>query len=99
MSRWLYSLLIMVVIAPVISLIWGQQETAIFISSAIGLIPLAGLIGRSTEDLEYYVGPIAGGLLNATFGNPPEIIIGIFPFQSGLFSGDKPSRTRSIISQ
>jgi Ca2+:H+ antiporter len=98
MSRWLYSLLIMAVIAPVISLIWGQQETAIFISSAIGLIPLAVLIGRSTEDLEYYVGPIAGGLLNATFGNAPEIIIGIFALRQGLISVVKASITGSIIS-
>src|SRR5712692_10473916 len=99
MSRWLYSLLIMAVIAPVISLILGQQqETVIFISSAIGLIPLAALIGRATEDLEYYVGPIAGGLLNATFGNAPEIIIGIFALQQGLISVVKASITGSIIS-
>ena len=99
MSRWLYYLLIMAVIAPVISLIWGQQQaTVIFISSAIGLIPLAVLIGRSTEDLEYYVGPIAGGLLNATFGNAPEIIIGIFALQQGLISVVKASLTGSIIS-
>ena len=99
MSRWLYSLLIMAVIAPVISLIWGQQQgTVIFISSAIGLIPLAVLIGRSTEDLEYYVGPIAGGLLNATFGNAPEIIIGIFALRQGLISVVKASITGSIIS-
>lgn len=99
MSRWLYYLLIMAVIAPVISLIWGQQqETVIFISSAIGLIPLAVLIGRSTEDLEYYVGPIAGGLLNASFGNAPEIIIGIFALQQGLISVVKASITGSIIS-
>ena len=99
MPRWLYYLLIMAVIAPVISLIWGQQqETAIFICSAIGLIPLAALIGRSTEDLEYYVGPIAGGLLNATFGNAPEIIIGIFALQQGLITVVKASITGSIIS-
>jgi Ca2+:H+ antiporter len=98
MSRWLYSLLIMAVIAPIISLIWVRQETAIFISSAIGLIPLAVLIGRSTEDLEYYVGPIAGGLLNATFGNAPEIIIGIFALRQGLISVVKASITGSIIS-
>jgi len=99
MPRWLYYLLIMAVIAPFISLIWGQQqETAIFICSAIGLIPLAALIGRSTEDLEYYVGPIAGGLLNATFGNAPEIIIGIFALQQGLITVVKASITGSIIS-
>lgn len=89
----------MAVIAPLIDLIWGsQQETAIFICSAIGLIPLAALIGQATEDLEYYVGPIAGGLLNATFGNAPEIIIGIFAIQHGLIAVVKASITGSIIS-
>src|SRR3989442_2894161 len=98
MPRWLYFLLIMAVIAPLISLIWGQQqETAIFLFSAIGLIPLAALIGQATEDLEYYVGPIAGGLLNATFGNAPEIIIGIVALQHGLISVVKASITGSII--
>jgi Ca2+:H+ antiporter len=99
MPRWLYYLIIMAVVAPLIELIWGpQQQMAIFIFSAIGLIPLAALIGRATEDLEYYVGPIAGGLLNATFGNAPEIIIGIFALQAGLISVVKASITGSIIS-
>ena len=99
MPRWLYYLLILAVIAPIISLIWGsQQETAIFICSVLGLIPLAALIGRATEDLEYHVGPIAGGLLNATFGNAPEIIIGIFALREGLLSVVKASITGSIIS-
>ena len=67
MPRWLYLLLIMAVVAPVVQVVGGaQQALAVFICSAIALIPLAGLIGRATEDLEYYVGPIAGGLLNAT---------------------------------
>ena len=76
MPRWLYLLLIMAVVAPIVQLVGGtQQALLVFICSAIALIPLAVLIGRATEDLEYYVGPIAGGLLNATFGNAPEFII------------------------
>src|SRR5690348_8262972 len=99
MPRWLYYLLLMAIVAPIINLIWGrQQEMAIFICSAISLIPLAALIGRATEDLEYYVGPIAGGLLNASFGNAPEIIIGIFAIQQGLITVVKASITGSIIS-
>lgn len=99
MPRWLYYLLIMAVVAPIIQLVGGtQQALAIFICSAIALIPLAVLIGRATEDLEYYVGPIAGGLLNATFGNSPEIIIGIFALRQGLISVVKASITGSIIS-
>src|SRR5260370_13206914 len=98
MPRWLYFLLIMAVIAPLISLIWGQQqETAIFIFSAIGLIPLAALIGQATEDLEYYVGPIAGGLLNATFSNAPDIIICSFALPHSLISVFNVSITVSYI--
>jgi Ca2+:H+ antiporter len=98
MPRWLYFLLIMAVVAPIVQLVGGtQQALLVFICSAIALVPLAGLIGRATEDLEYYVGPIAGGLLNATFGNAPEIIIGIFALRQGLISVVKASITGSII--
>ncbi len=99
MPRWLYFLLVMAVVAPIAQLVGGtQQALLVFICSAIALVPLAGLIGRATEDLEYYVGPIAGGLLNATFGNAPEIIIGIFALREGLISVVKASITGSIIS-
>lgn len=99
MPRWFYYLLLMAVVAPIISLLWGSgQEMVIFICSALALIPLAALIGRATEDLEYYVGPTAGGLLNATFGNAPEIIIGIFALNAGLITVVKASITGSIIS-
>src|SRR5712691_9526675 len=98
MPRWLYYLLILAIVAPLIALIAPQQETAIFIFSALSLIPLAALIGHATENLEQYVGPIAGGLLNATFGNAPELIIGAFALQAGLISVVKASITGSVIS-
>jgi Ca2+:H+ antiporter len=99
MPRWLYFLLVTTIFAPAIALVGGQrQELAIFICSAISLIPLAALIGFATEDLSTHIGPIAGGLLNATFGNAPEIIIGIFALQQGLISVVKASITGSIIS-
>jgi Ca2+:H+ antiporter len=100
MSRWLYYLLALAIVAPAINLIWGLQQAplAIFICSTLALIPLAALIGRATEDLEYYVGPIAGGLLNATFGNAPELIIGIFALRQGLITVVQASLTGSIIS-
>jgi Ca2+:H+ antiporter len=99
MPRWLYFLLIMALVAPLVQLVGGtQQALLVFVCSAIALVPLAGLIGRATEDLEYYVGPIAGGLLNATFGNAPEIIIGIFALRQGLITVVKASITGSIIS-
>ena len=46
-----------------------------FALSALALIPLAGLIGRVTEDIASYTGPGLGGLINATFGNATELVL------------------------
>jgi Ca2+:H+ antiporter len=69
----------------------------LFIASALGIVPLAGLIGQSTEELASRVGAGAGGLLNVTFGNAPELIIGFFALQSGLQQLVKASISGSII--
>jgi Ca2+:H+ antiporter len=71
--------------------------TAIFVMAAIGLIPLAGLIGEGTEELAHYTGPRLGGLLNATLGNAAELIITIFAINAGLLDLVKASITGSII--
>jgi Ca2+/H+ antiporter len=47
----------------------------IFIVSGLAIIPLAGLMGRATENLAETFGSGIGGLLNATFGNAAELII------------------------
>ena len=56
---------------------FGAPEVLLFVLSTLGIVPLAALIGKATEDLSYQVGVGAGGLLNATLGNVPELIIGI----------------------
>ena len=56
----------------------------IFFSAALSIIPIARLIGNSTEQLASYTGDAVGGLLNATFGNLPELIIAIIALNAGL---------------
>jgi Ca2+:H+ antiporter len=56
----------------------------IFFSAALSIIPIARLIGNSTEQLATYTGDAVGGLLNATFGNFPELIIAIIALKAGL---------------
>src|SRR5688572_12339718 len=56
----------------------------IFFSAALSIIPIARLISTSTEHLATYTGDAAGGLLNATFGNLPELIIAIVALRAGL---------------
>lgn len=56
----------------------------IFFSAALSIIPIARLIGQSTEQLATYTGDAIGGLLNATFGNLPELIIAVIALKAGL---------------
>src|SRR5207249_10505510 len=55
-----------------------------FVLASLGLVPLAGLIGLSTEALAERLSQRIGGLLNATFGNAAEIIIGLTALAAGL---------------
>jgi Ca2+:H+ antiporter len=56
----------------------------IFFSAALSIVPIARLIGNSTEQLATYTGDAVGGLLNATFGNFPELVIAIVALKAGL---------------
>jgi Ca2+:H+ antiporter len=69
----------------------------IFITSGLAIIPLAGLMGKATEHLAEHLGAGIGGLLNATFGNAAELIIGFVALQAGLLDVVKASLTGSII--
>jgi len=48
-----------------------------FAFSFIAIIPLAKLLGEATEQMSFKLGQTISGLLNATFGNAVEIIVGI----------------------
>lgn len=69
----------------------------VFVTSAISLVPLAGLIGLATEQLAQRAGPAWGGFLNATFGNAAELIIGIVGLNNRHVALVKASITGSII--
>jgi Ca2+:H+ antiporter len=73
------------------------NPTALFVCSAIAIIPVAGWIGRATEALAFRVGEGLGGLLNATFGNAAELIIAGIALYKGYIPVVKASITGSII--
>jgi Ca2+:H+ antiporter len=75
----------------------GASPLVIFFVSALSIIPLSKMIGESTEAIAYYLGPTVGGLMNASLGNAPEIIIGYFALKEGLVDMVKASITGSII--
>jgi Ca2+:H+ antiporter len=76
---------------------WGANPILVFATSALALVPLANLTESATDALSSYVGPTWGGLLSASLGNAPEIIIGFFALRQGLVEVVKSSLVGSII--
>jgi Ca2+:H+ antiporter len=95
-SSAIYVLLIFAPIAAGLEFAHADH-LVLFVVSAIALIPLAKLIGDSTEHLSTHYGPTAGSLLNVTFGNAAEIIISVVAISAGLIDLVKASITGSII--
>ena len=74
------------------------DDVVVFCLSGAAIIPLAGVIAASTEEISDHSGQVIGGLLNATFGNAPEMIIALFALNSGLVDLVKASIIGSIIA-
>ena len=74
-----------------------KNETLLFFIAGLALIPLAAWLGRATEQLSARAGPGIGGLLNATLGNAPELILSLVALSKGLSVVVKASITGSII--
>lgn len=55
----------------------GQLTLVIFGLALLAVIPLASVFGQLTDTLGDYLGDRLGGLLGASFGNVPELAIGI----------------------
>ena len=70
---------------------------ATFLLSILALIPVSVLMGEATEQLSLHLGPMPGGLLNATFGNAAELAIGFLGLRAGLLPMVRASITGSII--
>ncbi|THV06854.1 calcium/proton exchanger [Dendrothele bispora CBS 962.96] len=52
-----------------------QSDTLTFVFSALGIVPLAAMLGFGTEQIALRTSSSIGGLLNATLGNIVEMII------------------------
>src|SRR6266540_2461135 len=75
----------------------APESPWVFLTAAVSLIPLSGLIGLGTEELALRSGPAWGGFLNATFGNAAELIIAIVALHDGHIALVKASITGSIV--
>ncbi len=91
------NLLLIFGVIAVILRITGGSDVAIFATSALAIIPLAGLMGESTEEIAVRTGPKIGGLMNATLGNAAELIITILALNQGLVELVRASIIGSIL--
>ena len=92
----IYFFLVFVPISVILDLVHADH-IIIFIIAVIALIPLAKLIGDSTEHLSTHYGSTLGSLLNVTFGNAAEIIIAVVAINAGLIDLVKASITGAIL--
>jgi Ca2+:H+ antiporter len=76
----------------------GAPDHWVFFAAAIAIVPIARLIVRSTEELATYTGEALGGLLNATFGNAPELIIALVALRAGLLDMVRASLVGAILA-
>ena len=65
---------------------------------SIAIVPLAILLGDQTTRMSDYIGQKKGGLLAATVGNIPELMMGIWSIRYGMIPMVQASLIGSIIS-
>ena len=94
--KFLYVLLVFLPVT-IIGEIMGLSDMLLFAFSSLAIIPLAGLMGKSTDIISCFCGQKIGGLLNATFGNATELIIAFVAMKAGMFDVVKASLAGSVI--
>jgi Ca2+:H+ antiporter len=73
-TSYIYALLVFVPLGFVAGTL-GWDSIMISIFNFIAIIPLSALVSFSADELSKSVGPLVGGLINATFGNAVELIV------------------------
>jgi Ca2+:H+ antiporter len=94
MLNWLF---LFVPIAVGMEALAPQRYLVVFVTSSFAILPLAGWMGRATEQLAERVGEAVGGPLNATFGNAAELIIALVALHRGLYGVVKASVAGCIV--
>ena len=74
------------------------QAPVLFFMAAVAIIPIAALIVQATEQISHRTGDAVGGLLNATFGNAPELIIALVALKAGYLDMVRASLVGAILA-
>ena len=96
--KLLWGLLALAPITILVDKLTDAGDVTLFVLAALSLVPLAWLIGISTEHAAEHTGPGVGGFLNASFGNAPELIVALFAVGANLPDVVRGSLSGSVIS-
>ena len=96
--RLLWASLALAPVTILVDVLVHPDKTVLFVLAAVSLVPLAWLIGEATEHAGEHTGPRIGGLLNASFGNAPEVIIAVIAVNDNLPGVVRGSMAGSVIS-
>lgn len=98
MIRWLWRAAWLLLPAAWLLHHFAHDDTLTFFAACASLVPLAKTMGDATEQVAERMGPTAGSLLNSSFGNAAELILGIFALRAGHVALVKGSLTGSILA-
>src|SRR5262245_47468890 len=91
-------LLVFLPVTVVLEHLGNVPPPVIFFSAALAIVPIAALIVRATEQLSTRTGDAVGGLLNATFGNAPELIISLVALRAGYLDMVRASLVGAVLA-
>jgi Ca2+:H+ antiporter len=98
MKPSLYWLLIFIPITVALEHTGEVRPPVLFFSAALAIVPIATMIVQSTEQIATRTGDTVGGLLNATFGNAPELIIALVALRAGFLDMVRASLIGAILA-
>jgi Ca2+:H+ antiporter len=93
--NWLFAF---VPITVALEHVGGFPAPLVFFAAALAIVPIASLLVHATEQIATRTGDAVGGLLNATFGNAPELIIAVVALHAGLLDMVRASLIGAILA-
>jgi Ca2+:H+ antiporter len=98
MKPSIFWLFVFIPITVILEHVGELPPPVIFFSAALAIVPIAALIVQATEQLAHRTGDAVGGLLNATFGNAPELIIAMVALKAGYLDMVRASLIGAILA-
>ncbi|ORX58775.1 calcium/proton exchanger [Hesseltinella vesiculosa] len=93
-----FNVLLVFVPLAILASLSNASAPWVFSLNFLAIIPLAKLLGFATEEIALRCGSTLSALLNATFGNAVELILGMVALKEGLIRVVQASCLGSILS-